>query len=274
MKKFISLVFFVFSFCYCHSQNSPFEGLVFQCCLEYRYCFKDGKYIKNEKGKEEVFPCEIKQKGAYLVGEVYYTEKPSDIYIWGADDTHIVFYDAYLDKEIEATNYDIRGIDEPWIWTFSDGFEATSYLTENLNGKKIEYKPDNLGCGIKKSWVEGVKSDGIGEVISFTNCCLDTGGTRRFYIINGFFSPEKPSLFYDNARVKTFIVRCYNKEGDLVNTTEVHLEDNGKMQLIEFSEKYFRFEYEIKEVYPGRKYHDTAITGIYYDALDAYLVEK
>ena len=42
------------------------------------------------------------------------------------------------------------------------------------------------------------------------------------------------------------------------------------MQLIEFTERYDSFDFIIEDVYPGKKYNDTAISGIFVDALDCY----
>jgi len=116
-------------------------------------------------------------------------------------------------------------------------------------------------------FIEGVEGFGIGESVSFTNV---GDGSRRIYIINGFFSPEKSSLFYDNARVKRLLIHCFDRDKNLVNVEERELNDTGEMQVLEFSERYKSFQFIIKEVYPGRKYEDTAITGIFCDALDLY----
>lgn len=46
--------------------------------------------------------------------------------------------------------------------------------------------------------------------------------------------------------------------------------NTGEMQLLEFSQRYDSFDFIIKSVYYGKKYNDTAITGIFIDALDCY----
>ena len=42
------------------------------------------------------------------------------------------------------------------------------------------------------------------------------------------------------------------------------------MQLLEFSERYTSFDFIVEEVYKGKRFDDTAITGIFVDALDLY----
>ena len=77
------------------------------------------------------------------------------------------------------------------------------------------------------------------------------------------------SLFYDNNRIKTLKINCY-KNDKLVSTQFRELKDTGEMQLIEFTERYESFDFIIEDVYPGKKYNDTAISGIFVDALDCY----
>ena len=42
------------------------------------------------------------------------------------------------------------------------------------------------------------------------------------------------------------------------------------MQLIKFDKRYKKIEFVIKDVYPGLKYTDTAISGLFIDGLDIY----
>ena len=59
-------------------------------------------------------------------------------------------------------------------------------MSEELNGKRIDYLPENLAVNnLTSSWVEGVPGYGKNEKITFHNRPLN--GSRRLYIINGFF---------------------------------------------------------------------------------------
>lgn len=269
MKKRINILLIFFNISLCFAEKYVFEDIIFQEYYDSSICFNSGIFIKQtEENRIEKFKYQIKQKGAYLTAEIFYNETPFDVYIFNADEKHIILFDTYTNKEFKGTNKNYN-IAESQIMSCLD-FDASSFLTETLQEQEVSYKPENLGKSIKTSWVEGVKGDGIGEKVSFTNVLENYGGVKRIYIINGFFSEEKPSLFFDNGRVKKINIRCFDINEKLVNTIEAELEDTGKMQFIDFSEKYSKFELEILSVYPGRKYHDTAITGIYFDCLSAY----
>ena len=78
-------------------------------------------------------------------------------------------------------------------WEQGDWFDSSSCLSE----KNIKYEASNLAwLRTKEPWVEGVEGYGIGEKIY-----LHTYGTS-LYILNGFYSYEKPYLWEQNSRVK------------------------------------------------------------------------
>ncbi len=272
MKKFfIGLIAFLSIVFPITAETYPFKDVTYLEILDTLFCFKEGvfeTYFFNENYEwvTTSYSCEIKKEGAYLVANIQDKEKKQKLYIFNADKKHMVMYNATTGERITATEK--KGImDEPWIYSVFD-ITASSYLTETLNGKEVSYVAKNLNItNLSKSWVEGVEGFGKGEKISFTN--VGAKGSRRLYIINGFFSPEKPSLFYDNNRVKTLKINCYDKNKKLVTTEFRELKDTGEMQLIEFSERYDFFDFIIEDVYPGKKYNDTAITGIFVDGLDA-----
>ncbi|MBQ0167314.1 MAG: hypothetical protein KBT02_09445 [Treponema sp.] len=275
MKRRILPFFALLLFFRLSAEGYPFEGVRFQNGLDYTFSFTDSIYkitkinldytVTNIEGKYS-----LREENGYLIADVDYGDHSSEIFIFSADEKHIILYDNYLKQQIDATR--IKGhTDEPWIWSVCY-CTATSYLTELLRGETVEYVPDNFGNDkLLLSWVEGAPGNGIGEKIAFESVTNEVLiGSRRFYIINGFFSPDKPSLFFDNGRIKTFHVKCYDNKKALVYEGDVELEDTGKMQVIEFPVRCCAFEFEITDVYPGRKYEDTAITAIYVDALNMY----
>lgn len=254
------------------AESYPFEGVTYVENILTFHCFKKDVYeIKYYPDGIECittsYPCVIKKEGAYLIANIQNNDKTEKLYIFNADQKHILIYNSSTEKIIDATR--LKGsIDEPWIYAGGD-IKSSSFLTETLNGKKVSYPPENIEVeNLTKAWVEGVEGYGKGESISFSN--VGGEGSRRLYIINGFFSPEKPSLFYDNNRVKTLKINCYDKNKKLVSTQYRELKDTGEMQLIEFTERYKYFDFIIEDVYPGKKYNDTAITGIFIDVLDSH----
>lgn len=274
-KKLITTLFLLFFSLLLFAETYPFEGVKYQDTFSYFFSFKNGVYrteewdwdINNYRIEENKYTLEKKE--GYLIAEVQYPEHVSDVFIFAADDENIIVYDSYS-KEYHYGSKLQGHRDEPYIWPVCE-VEGTSYLTEVLKGETVEYLPSNLGhYYFVPSWVEGVDGYGIGEKISFTSI-WDNGGSRRFYIINGFFSPEKPSLFYDNGRVKSFHIKCFDRYDNLVYECEKKIEDTGELQLIEFPVRCTKCEFEITDVYPGKKYEDTAITGIFVDQHNAYM---
>lgn len=266
----------------------PFEGVDFIedlfCVYRFENCiFTVSTADINEIWTVNQYSYQIKKDSSYLIADIKAesSKKMKDgsliseskmkpdknrLYIFSADSKHLVIYDCNKKKSIWLTRQQ-GAIDETYIYS-SPHYGASSFLTETLHGEKVSYVPENLSLSaLSSSWVEGVDGHGMDESISFVNCGI---GSRRIYIINGFFSPEKPYLFYYNSRVKTFLVNCFDDQGNLVNTEKITLEDTGEMQVLEFSGRYASFEFVIKEIYPGSKYQDTAITGIFIDALDLY----
>ena len=270
-KKLCFFLFIVSSICHVLASEYIFEGIKYIYDIDTHFCFNNGNFeilTYNENGvwQTKSFPYILSKEGAYLVANVKKGNKTDKIFIFNADRNHLIFFDCD-ENQIYDTTEKKGHRDESWILSCI-GYEASSYLSEELNGKRIDYLPENLAVNnLTSSWVEGVPGYGKNEKITFHNRPLN--GSRRLYIINGFFSPSKPSLFYDNNRIKTLKINCY-KDDVLVDFFERVLEDTGEMQFIEFSERYSSFDFIIQDVYEGRKYNDTALTGIFVDALDVY----
>lgn len=232
------------------------------------YSFNNGIYCKSVCDSEENWTDEkgqytIYEENSYIVAEVKFENHISKLYLFFTDDRHLIMYDSYLNEQITCTNSKYH-IDEAYIWAVTE-CSATSYLTETLKGKEIEYKPENLADNdITKKWVEGATDYGEGEIIRIKN---DITKPKRLYFLNGFFEPHKTYLFYDNARVKECMIRCYDDDKHLIEEISHKFADTGNFQLLEFQKKYSYFEIEIKSVYPGKKYHDTAISAIMVDGL-------
>lgn len=248
-----------------------FEGIKYTYLSDTCYCFNNGNFEEMKCDEDGIWnttssPYTIIKEGAYLVAKINKGTFFDKFYIFCADKKHLIIYDTNKDMIIDMTEKTGHR-DEAWILSGLE-YESTSYLSETLRGKNIDYIPENLAIHkLTSSWVEGVEGFGRGEKISFKNRPLN--GSRRIYVINGFFSPEKPSLFYDNNRVKTLNINCY-KDGALIKSEYRELKDTGEMQVLEFSERYTSFDFIIEDVYPGKKYNDTALTGIFVDALDVY----
>jgi len=151
------------------------------------------------------------------------------------------------------------------VMSYFYGFEVSSFLTESYDGKTYKYKPGNLSKNdIMEPWVEGVDGGGVGEWLKFYYSLE----SKSFYIINGFYNPYRPELFYMNNRVKEIEIIAYTKKHEkLVKqfTGQYELEDNAELQKIVLPEGGTHFKIIINSVYPGNKYDDTCIAGIFTD---------
>jgi hypothetical protein len=132
------------------------------------------------------------------------------------------------------------------------GIKASSSL-----GK--EYIPRNiLDFDLSTAWVEGNKDYGINEYIELS---LYNSSLAPDTILNGYHKSKK--LWKANSRVKLFKVYinneacCYLKLKDSMELQKFTLpkyDSNGKEDNI--------YKFEIKEVYKGSKYKDTAISAL------------
>ncbi|MBR5864650.1 MAG: hypothetical protein IKY89_00085 [Alistipes sp.] len=125
---------------------------------------------------------------------------------------------------------------------------------------------------IVTAWVEGVEGNGEGEYLrySFPGTCPRI---TTVLIHNGYV--KNWEVWYDNARVKRLLM-YYNDEPyailNLQDTMGLQSFDVGILGHEERSDASpaWSIKFEILEVYPGKKYEDTAITEIYFDGIDVH----
>jgi hypothetical protein len=121
---------------------------------------------------------------------------------------------------------------------------TTTYGVENLSD-------DNP----QTAWVEGKDDYGIGESIEF--CC---GGTS-LVIYNGY--QKSQTAYSDNSRVKTLKVYFDDTFAGYLALNDAP--NAQRFELTEFGvEDFEKIRLEIDEVYPGKKWKDTAISELFY----------
>lgn len=257
-----------------------FENKDYTVDVEIHFEFKDGVFqyrnlefeatgeirdrfiSKTQKGSYTIDEC-----SGYTVMHVSFPEGKRDIYVF-SESRHVILYDTLLKMTIIGT---YRVFSEsmlfPVRWVTSNTF-----YSEILKGKEIQYVPANLADDdLSTVWVEGLAGSGLGAKIKIGHYAPD--GIRNLLICNGFFSPSKPELYYQNNRIKEFILRGYNENGQEVVNIVKTLIDTPNLQLVSSSVPAVEFEIEIRSVYKGSKYDDTALTAIYHDSL-RYSTEK
>ena len=137
-----------------------------------------------------------------------------------------------------------------------DSLWASSVLTEKLNGKTVEYPPENLfDSDPSTAWVEGVKGYGRGEnVLILTNKIVSS-----FSIINGFAKSER--LYSRNSRVKEFSVSfvCGLNAPGLVTENDYYLYFSKEVILKESVPVKDTAEKQIFPLYDTEEYQDELI---------------
>ena len=145
---------------------------------------------------------------------------------------------------------------------------AGTFLTEGTGKNRIEYSPDGLNdlfysgwLGFRWNdtlvpWAEGEEGPGIGTelTVEFTE------PKDHVLIINGFVDFARPHLYKANNRIK--ICRVRSADGGELFEFIGEFEDVVKLHEFSFPRPADRIIIEICEVYPGRKWDDTVITGI------------
>jgi hypothetical protein len=209
-------------------------------------------------------PYIVKFISGYTVVEVDFEEEGKrDIFVF-YESSHIILYDTKLKETFYGTE-NVRS--EAML--FPVQVSASSYFTEILGGKEVKYLPENLASrDITRPWVEGAEGPGIGEFLRTRRSNIDNSeGHRHFLIINGFFSPSQPSLYYDNCRIKKLLMRGFDQQGRLRYEGVKELADTPNLQYISSVISLAVIEFEILEVYPGNRFEDTAISGLFHDGL-------
>lgn len=276
MKRWTVVVVTIISVCFSvFAESQGFENKWFVESTEISFSFDSGTFTYHNsqfdsygiRGIDENIPVTIsgaytiKNISGFIVADVDFVPRSHRLFVF-YENRNIIIYDT----EIKRTFYGSENAkSEAYIFPV-DWVEATSYYTEILNGKEINYMPDNLAHrNISIPWVEGVKGKGEGEVLRIGSYPLN--GTRYLLILNGFFSPNQPGLYWENGRLKKIKLKGFDNNGDLIYEGIKELQDKPSLQLLTTVISVVEFEIEILEVFPGTKFSDTAISGLFFDEL-------
>ncbi len=160
-------------------------------------------------------------------------------------------------------------------WYCSDVVPTVSG-SSNLLDKNDSYIPKKAhDFNFTTAWVEGKNDLGINEYLDYvfdlTNHApkREGFGVDELVIFNGYWKND--ALWSENGRVKKLEMAIDGKP-----TMIVELADVKKIQTVEFplillkggEKKVLRFT--IKDVYPGSKYKDTAISELLFDGQGAH----
>ena len=211
--------------------------------------------------ESEAGPYELHSIEGYTVARVSFPTGQHDLYVFSSGH-HVVLFDTKRQSTLIGT----KAIGGRRYLFPAFGVEASSELELVVDGKATRFFAANLSDGeIVAPWVEGAEASGIGEVIRLRRFPVPFSS---FLIINGLFSPARPSLFQENNRIKRIHVRVYDELDRIIYEGPKELEDTPQLQRVGSLTPGFSMDIEILEVYPGTTYDDTAVTAIFFDAIE------
>ena len=146
-----------------------------------------------------------------------------------------------------------------------DSVTASSALADRYAAEKAH------DFSIVTAWVEGVDGNGVGEYLrySFPGTCPRI---TTVLIHNGYV--KNWEVWYDNARVKRLLMYYNDEPYAIFNLQDTMGLQSFDVGVLGYEDKdsapAWSIKFEILEVYPGKKYEDTAITEIYFDGIDVH----
>ncbi len=159
-----------------------------------------------------------------------------------------------------------------WIYSYSGVKNVTSksFLSEKINYKVVKYNTDDLNRNLifdsmisflsrwnnhKVPWVEGEDGPGIGVTLDIEF----EEESDHLLVINGYVDFEKTYLYKANNRVKDAVIRSLDPGNKF--EIDIHFDDVVRFHEFRFPAKSKKVQFEIRSVYKGEKWDDTAITG-------------
>lgn len=146
-----------------------------------------------------------------------------------------------------------------------DSVTASSALADRYAAEKAH------DFSIVTAWVEGVEGNGEGEYIkyAFPGTCPRI---TTVLIHNGYV--KNWDVWRDNGRVKKLLMYYNDEPYAILNLQDTMGLQSFDVGVLGYEDKdsapAWSIKFEILEVYPGKKYEDTAITEIYFDGIDVH----
>lgn len=146
-----------------------------------------------------------------------------------------------------------------------DSVTASSALADRYAAEKAH------DFSIVTAWVEGVEGNGEGEYIkyAFPGTCPRI---TTVLIHNGYV--KNWDVWRDNGRVKRLLMYYNDEPYAILNLQDTMGLQSFDVGVLGYEDKdsapAWSIKFEILEVYPGKKYEDTAITEIYFDGIDVH----
>ena len=196
--------------------------------------------------------------------------------------THVYDFD-FSEEAVKAFEADVERTQESIYDAL--GAECSFYCGCNMGEQKASstlkqqgkqnYKASNIhDLDFSTTWVEGAEGYGIGEWVEYTLPARNPRITELL-IANGYVRTKK--LWEENSRVKVLDVEVNGKPFARIHLADVYALQSVKVPHIGYSDREhlegkapIRIRFIIREVYPGEKYQDTAISEIFFDGIDVH----
>jgi hypothetical protein len=191
-----------------------------------------------------------------------------------------IFFQSKHDGAKDWSNFEEHDEWDSYYYGSVKKISSSRYFSEYVNGKRIEYRPENLyttyGVFCKChpyswnvnsiTWVVGEPDEGIGAYIEIEYNYPIT----ILSVLNGFVDINNSKLFKENNRpsVLTIIDIENNYEFDINIPDYVHFSD------IVFQKETRHIKLIIKDVHRGNKYNDTCITALVNGRNDGNYLER
>ena len=196
--------------------------------------------------------------------------------------THVYDFD-FSEEAVKAFEADVERTQESIYDAL--GAECSFYCGCNMGEQKVsstlkqqgkqDYKASNIhDLDFSTTWVEGAEGYGIGEWVEYTLPARNPRITELL-IANGYVRTKK--LWEENSRVKVLDVEVNGKPFARIHLADVYALQSVKVPHIGYSDREHLegkapicIRFIIREVYPGTKYEDTAISEIFFDGIDVH----
>lgn len=171
------------------------------------------------------------------------------------------------DNEVYADIFDIVGQGCSFYCGCNIGtIKASSTLHQQ--GKR-NYRASNIhDLNYETAWVEGAAGNGVGEWVEYT-LPADNPTITDICVVSGYVRTKK--AWEENSRPAVLEMLVDGKRKAMLYLKNVYAEQWFEVGEIKPKKgKDLKIKFVIRDVYPGTKYTDTAISEIYFDGIGVH----
>jgi len=163
-------------------------------------------------------------------------------------------------------------------WYCGGGLDTNTATSELPPSGLITYSAKNIhDLDLETAWIEGVPGFGIGEKVTY-HFPPQNPRITEIIVVNGYV--KSIEAWENNSRVKTLKMFLNGQPYAVLHLADSRREQHFTFKPLGYGQRedwkaleakpWWEIAFEIVEVYPGKKYEDTAITEIYFDGIDVH----